>query len=57
MPSHDLLADGYGAVCSINSDSPTLPAGILVDAVTGAVRARRPVVLGPAEDGGYYSSG
>ena len=28
----DLLAAGYGAVCLINSDSPTLPTSVLVDA-------------------------
>src|SRR5215813_11808048 len=28
----DLLAAGYGSVCLINSDSPTLPTAILVDA-------------------------
>jgi rSAM/selenodomain-associated transferase 1 len=53
----DLLALGHRAVCLVNSDSPTLPTGILVDA---ARRLRGPgerVVLGPAADGGYYLIG
>lgn len=55
--SEDLLAAGVGAVCMINSDSPTLPASYLRDA---AALLRMPgdrVVLGAAEDGGYYLIG
>ena len=36
----DLCAAGYCSVCLINSDSPTLPTAILVDAVRAARRAR-----------------
>ena len=48
----DLLAAGHCGAVLINSDSPTLPHGILraaVDAVLGGDR----VVLSPAIDGGY----
>jgi rSAM/selenodomain-associated transferase 1 len=55
--AEDLLAAGVGAVCMINSDSPTLPAAFLNEA---AALLRMPgdrVVLGAAEDGGYYLIG
>ena len=55
--AEDLLAAGVSAVCMINSDSPTLPAAFLRDA---AALLRMPgdrVVLGAAEDGGYYLIG
>lgn len=55
--AEDLLAMGHGAVSLVNSDSPTLPTAILVEA---ARRLRLPgerVVLGPAADGGYYLIG
>ena len=51
----DLFAEGFGAVVVIGSDLPTLPASHVADAV-GALRDA-PVVLGPAEDGGYYLIG
>src|SRR5487761_2009598 len=54
-----LLDRGHGAVCLVNSDSPTLPTAFLVAAaraLAGPEAARR-VVLGPAEDGGYYLIG
>jgi rSAM/selenodomain-associated transferase 1 len=53
----DLLAAGFGSVCLINSDSPTLPAAILADAARALARPGDRVVLGPAEDGGYYLIG
>jgi rSAM/selenodomain-associated transferase 1 len=53
----DLTAAGYGAVCLINSDSPTLPAEILVAATQALLPAGDRLVLGPAEDGGYYLIG
>ena len=54
--ARSLLARGFGAVCLVNSDSPTLPGAILRDAVAALADGRR-VVLGPAEDGGYYLIG
>ena len=53
----DLLRQGYGAVCLINSDSPTLPASILIRAVESLASDGDRVVLGAAEDGGYYLIG
>src|SRR5215471_2327595 len=53
----DLFTAGYGSVCLVNADSPTLPTRVLVEAVR---RLRQPgdrVVLGPAADGGYYLIG
>src|ERR1041385_2066366 len=53
----DLLSQGYGAVCLINSDSPTLPRSILVRAMELLASDGDRVVLGAAEDGGYYLIG
>jgi len=48
----DLLRAGHAGAILINSDSPTLPAAILRQAVD-AVREERGIVLSPAFDGGY----
>ncbi len=53
----DLLRQGYGAVCLINSDSPTLPKSILIRAIESLATEGDRVVLGAAEDGGYYLIG
>lgn len=53
----DLLARGYDSACLINSDSPTLPPAILVSAIEALEPAGDRLVLGPAEDGGYYLIG
>lgn len=55
--AEDLLAAGYGSVCLVNSDSPTLPTSILVDAARALAAPGARLVLGPAEDGGYYLIG
>jgi rSAM/selenodomain-associated transferase 1 len=55
--AEDLLAAGYGSVCLINSDSPTLPTSLILDAVRALHAPGDRVVLGPAEDGGYYLIG
>jgi rSAM/selenodomain-associated transferase 1 len=55
--AQDLLADGYGSVCLVNADSPTLPTDVLVDAVCRLQQIGDRVVLGPAADGGYYLIG
>jgi rSAM/selenodomain-associated transferase 1 len=47
-----LLADGFDQVALISSDNPTLPADYVVEAFVALPHAD--VVLGPAEDGGYY---
>jgi rSAM/selenodomain-associated transferase 1 len=53
----DLLRRGYEAVCLINSDSPTLPQSILIRAAASLAADGDRVVLGAAEDGGYYLIG
>lgn len=53
----DLLQQGYSAVCLINSDSPTLPQSFLLSAIELLARDGDRVVLGAAEDGGYYLIG
>lgn len=53
----DLLAAGHEAVCLVNADSPNLPTHLLVDAAQALRRPGDRVVLGPAEDGGYYLIG
>ena len=50
--TRDLLAAGHSGAILVNSDSPTLPASILADAVR-ALRDDDVAVLGPALDGGY----
>lgn len=55
--TEDLLGLGYGAVCLVNADSPNLPTARLVDAAHALQRPGDRVVLGPAEDGGYYLIG
>jgi len=55
--TEDLLAAGYGAACLVNSDSPTLPTSILVEAAEALSAPGDRVVLGPASDGGYYLIG
>lgn len=49
-----LFARGYGAVGLLNSDSPTLPAELIVEAVRLLAAPGERAVLGPATDGGYY---
>jgi hypothetical protein len=52
-----LLRAGHGAVCLINSDSPTLPVDHLVTAARALAAPGDRIVLGPATDGGYYLIG
>lgn len=52
-----MLQDGSRAACVLNSDSPTLPTSLLVQAATLLLEKPDRIVLGPAEDGGYYLLG
>ena len=52
-----LAERGYGAVCVLNSDSPTLPTTLLREAALALLSPGERVVLGAAEDGGYYLLG
>jgi hypothetical protein len=52
-----MLGSGFGAACVVNSDSPTLPTELLVEAAHVLLAPGERVVLGPADDGGYYLLG
>ena len=53
----DLFALGYDGAALIGSDLPTLPPGPVEQGLEALGRAPDPLVLGPAEDGGYYFIG
>lgn len=55
--AQDLLACGFGSVCLIDSDSPTVPHAAFQQAVEALARPGDRVVLGPSHDGGYYLIG
>ncbi len=61
--AQDLLQCGFGALCLIDSDSPTVPAQEYETALRilgcepGLPGEADTVVLGPADDGGYYLIG
>ena len=55
--AEDLLRVGYESLCLIDSDSPTLPATFLRQAVEALARPGDRIVLGPTVDGGYYLIG
>ena len=52
-----MLVSGFGAACLLNSDSPTLPTALLTRAAGVLLAPGERVVLGPADDGGYYLIG
>jgi rSAM/selenodomain-associated transferase 1 len=52
-----ILANGHGAAVVLNSDSPTLPAALLVETAEVLARPGDRAVLGPSSDGGYYLLG
>jgi rSAM/selenodomain-associated transferase 1 len=55
--AEDLLACGYGGVCLIDSDSPTVPAMAFEQAIAALQKEGDRMVLGPSDDGGYYLIG
>lgn len=55
--AEDILAIGYGAVCLIDSDSPTVPAAAYRQAVSALAAPGDRIVLGPSHDGGYFCIG
>lgn len=55
--AEDIFACGYGSVCLIDSDSPTLPTAVLRQAVEALAKPGNRVVLGGSDDGGYYLIG
>ena len=52
-----MLVSGFGAACLLNSDSPTLPTALLIRAARVLLAPGERIVLGPADDGGYYLIG
>jgi rSAM/selenodomain-associated transferase 1 len=55
--AEDLLTCGYGSVCLIDSDSPTVPAAAFEQAVAELAKPGDRIILGPSHDGGYYLIG
>jgi hypothetical protein len=53
----DLFKCGFGSVCLIDSDSPTVSAHNFAEAVELLSMPEDRVVLGPSDDGGYYLIG
>jgi rSAM/selenodomain-associated transferase 1 len=53
----DLLAEGYAGVIAVGTDSPTLPTAYLRRACAAIRDEAVDLVVGPAEDGGYYLIG
>src|SRR5258708_28871059 len=52
-----LLLAGHDCVLLVNGDSPTLPPGLLAQAIEALRAPGDRMVLGPASDGGYYLIG
>jgi uncharacterized protein len=55
--TRDLLQSGFDAVVVIGSDLPTLPPANVTVALGILARGGEVLVLGPADDGGYYLIG
>jgi uncharacterized protein len=55
--TEDLFDAGFHSVCLVNSDSPTLPTALLVEAARALHAPGDRLILGPATDGGYYLIG
>ena len=55
--TEDLLQLGFESVCLINSDSPTVPPNVFLEAAQVLANPGDRVVLGPSDDGGYYLIG
>ena len=52
-----LFALGHTSAIVLNADSPTLPTSILIETTRVLAQPGDRVVLGPADDGGYYLLG
>jgi rSAM/selenodomain-associated transferase 1 len=55
--AEDLFTVGFASVCLINSDSPSVPPQNFAEAAIELAEPPDRVVLGPADDGGYYLIG
>jgi rSAM/selenodomain-associated transferase 1 len=52
-----LFGAGHSSAVVLNSDSPTLPTGLLVETAEVLAQPGERAVLGPSTDGGYYLLG
>ena len=52
----DTLDDGYGRVCVVGTDHPTLPLSFIRQSFA-ALQSSGAVCIGPSEDGGFYLLG
>lgn len=52
-----MLDQGHEAAVVLNADSPTLPTALLIQTAAALAAPGDRVVLGPADDGGYYLLG
>ena len=57
LAMQEVLKRGHRGAVVLNSDSPTLPTALLVEAADFLARPGDRAVLGPARDGGYYLLG
>jgi len=55
--AEDILVCGFGAVCLIDGDSPTVPRSAFERAVQELGRPGDRIIVGPSADGGYYLIG
>lgn len=55
--AEDLFKCGFGSVCLIDSDSPTVPAECFAEAARVLSKPGDRIALGPSDDGGYYLIG
>ena len=53
----EIFARGHASAVVLNSDSPTLPTALLVEAAAALAPPGERAVLGPSTDGGYYLLG
>lgn len=52
-----LLRSGFSGACMVSADAPSLPVEVLCEAASALAEDGDRMVLGPAEDGGYYLIG
>ncbi len=52
-----LLERGHTGACVLNADSPTLPPAVLAQMAEALAAPGERMVIGPADDGGYYALG
>lgn len=54
---NEIFSRGHGSAVMLNSDSPTLPTALLIEAAHVLAQPGERAVLGPSSDGGYYLLG